>query len=177
VYVSHSYFLARLDAPRDISLPLAAALLLLGLLSIYVNYEADWQRKHAREAHPGASIWGQPASVILAKYKAGRETKTSILLVSGWWGMARHFHYLPEILAAAFWSAPAALASDNKLIPLFYVGFLTVLLVDRAYRDEARCADKYGSSWKKYTQLVPYKIIPGVFCGSLRTFQKNYCCI
>jgi hypothetical protein len=46
--------------------------------------------------------------MIEAQYvtEAG-ERKQSLLLISGWWGLARHFHYAPEIAAAFLWSVPA----------------------------------------------------------------------
>ncbi|MFS7992065.1 putative 7-dehydrocholesterol reductase [Helianthus anomalus] len=51
------------------------------------------------------------------------------------WGLSRHFHYVPEIMAAFFWTVPALF--DNFL-PYFYVVFLTILLFDRAKRDDGR---------------------------------------
>ena len=39
--------------------------------------------------------------------------------------------------------------------------FLTILLTDRAFRDDNRCAAKYGADWDTYREKVPYKIIPG----------------
>lgn len=30
-----------------------------------------------------------------------------VLLSTGRWGLSRHFHYVPEILAAFFWTVPA----------------------------------------------------------------------
>ena len=44
-----------------------------------------------------------------------------------------------------------------------YSIFLTILLVDRAYRDDLRCASKYNTYWEQYRKLVPYKILPFVF--------------
>jgi 7-dehydrocholesterol reductase len=38
-----------------------------------------------------------------------------------------------------------------------------VLLVDRAGRDDRRCAAKYGATWEEYRRLVPYKIVPRVY--------------
>jgi hypothetical protein len=46
--------------------------------------------------------------------------------------------------------------------PYFYVCFLTILLFDRAFRDDQRCAKKYGKFWLSYCQQVPYKIVPFV---------------
>lgn len=79
---------------------------------------------------------------------------------AGWWGLSRHFHYLPEIGAAFLWTAPAGFAHP---LPYFYVFFLTLLLFDRAFRDDARCASKYGKFWQEYCRAVPYKIVPFVF--------------
>ena len=68
-------------------------------------------------------------------------------------------YYVPEVAAALLWSLPA---SGGSAMPYLYVAFLAVLLLDRAYRDDARCAAKYGKAWEKYRALVPYKIVPGV---------------
>ena len=81
-------------------------------------------------------------------------------MFAGWWGLARHFHYLPEILAAFCWTAPALL---GQCLPYFYVVFLTLLLTDRAFRDDMRCQSKYGKYWAQYTNSVPYKMVPFVF--------------
>lgn len=81
-------------------------------------------------------------------------------MIAGWWGLARHFHYLPEILAAFCWTAPALL---GQCLPYFYVVFLTLLLTDRAFRDDMRCQSKYGKYWAQYTKSVPYKMVPFVF--------------
>nr|WP_237702674.1 hypothetical protein [Legionella longbeachae] len=72
-------------------------------------------------------------------------------------GVARHFHYIPELAGTFFWSVPALFVNFS---PYFYLSFLTVLLFDRAFRDDRRCATKYGQDWKKYCELVPYKIVP-----------------
>ncbi|THU51496.1 hypothetical protein C4D60_Mb06t31650 [Musa balbisiana] len=98
---------------------------------------------------------------IVASYRTEKgETKTSLLLTSGWWGVSRHFHYVPEILAAFFWTVPALF---NHFLPYFYVLFLTILLFDRAKRDDDRCASKYGKYWKMYCNKVPYRVIPGIY--------------
>lgn len=81
-----------------------------------------------------------------------------MLLLSGWWGIARHFHYVPEILSSFFWTAPALF---DHVMPYFYVIFLTILLFDRAFRDDARCAAKYGKYWDAYKKQVPFLFFPG----------------
>ena len=74
--------------------------------------------------------------------------------------MSRHFHYVPEVLAAFCWSVPALF---ENFLPYFYVTFLAILLTHRAIRDDRRCALKYGTDWDEYRKVVPYKIIPGIF--------------
>lgn len=180
VYVSHAYFLvtqrdvgAFTLARDDLSPAVAVALVAAGFLMVLVNYDADRQRAYVRATDGAATVWGAPARVIRAKYSVAlpsgkTETREALLLASGWWGLARHFHYVPEILAALCWSLPAGLhtlAQPGRLlfvVPFFYVAFLTVLLVDRAFRDAARCESKYGKYYEQYKKLVPAFIIPGV---------------
>src|SRR5207248_1300925 len=50
----------------------------------------------------------------------------------------------------------------DHALPWFYVVFLSILLTDRAFRDDHRCAKKYGADWLKYCESVPCKIIPGL---------------
>jgi len=85
-----------------------------------------------------------------------------LLLVSGWWGVARHAQYLFELTAAWSWGLLAGVGTHGAL-PLFYAAFLTVLLVHRAIRDEEKCSLKYGAAYAKYKAMVPYKIVPYVF--------------
>ncbi|CAN0148496.1 unnamed protein product [Pylaiella littoralis] len=138
----------------------AGAILLLGLLSIWANFDADRQRHAFRQAKGDIMVWGKPAEYITASYVNARgEKASSLLLCTGWWGVARHFHYLPEILGAFFWTVPALFEHPT---PYFYVFFLVLLLTDRAFRDDTRCRGKYGKHWDKYCSRVPYKILPGV---------------
>jgi 7-dehydrocholesterol reductase len=133
-----------------------------GALCILINYDADNQRAKFREYNGECFIFGSKAVAIKAKYtpKNGKE-RSSLLLASGYWGLSRHFHYLPEVLASVFWSLPAAGVSGH-FMPHFYYSFLIILLIDRAFRDEARCGAKYGRYYDEYQRLVPYKIIPGI---------------
>ncbi|GLU21433.1 hypothetical protein SLE2022_375710 [Rubroshorea leprosula] len=140
---------------------LAVCTLLAGILCIYINYDCDRQRQEFRQTNGRCLIWGKAPSKIVASYTTtSGETKTRLLLTSGWWGLSRHFHYVPEILAAFFWTVPALF---NHFLPYFYVVFLTILLINRAKRDDDRCRSKYGKYWKLYCEKVPYKILPGVY--------------
>jgi 7-dehydrocholesterol reductase len=177
VYVSSAYFLARaslrageaLLEPPSVPLPLLWAALVIGFLAVLANYDADRQRAEVRAHYPAVQVWGRAPLVIHAKYTTDSgEARTSILLASGWWGMARHVHYLPELLAALCWSLPAAVGSSGaglqlSIMPFFYLLFLTVLLVDRAHRDDARCSHKYGRGYEEYKKLVPWLIVPGIY--------------
>lgn len=139
----------------------SALCVILGLGSIWANYDADAQRQRVRETGGKCSVWGNPPVLIKARYTTtDGEQRENLLLASGWWGLARHFHYIPEILLSLAWTLPAMF---THALPYFYVVYLTILLTDRSGRDELRCATKYGEDWKKYKEAVPYRIIPRVY--------------
>ncbi|PIS03438.1 MAG: 7-dehydrocholesterol reductase [Chlamydiae bacterium CG10_big_fil_rev_8_21_14_0_10_42_34] len=149
------------NQPIELGTFTATAIFLAGVASIAINFLADRQRQQVRAKNGACLIWGTKPILIHAPYQTqSGETKQTLLLASGWWGLSRHFHYIPEILAAFFWTVPALF---GNVIPYFYVIFLTVLLIDRAYRHDKRCHDKYGENWAKYCEAVPYKIIPYLF--------------
>jgi 7-dehydrocholesterol reductase len=134
---------------------------LLGTVSILLNYFADRQRQSVRIMNGECKVWKKDPILILAHYTTqDGQKKQSLLLASGFWGVSRHFHYLPEILGAFFWTVPALF---GHFLPYFYVIFLTILLVERSIRDDRRCSQKYGEDWMRYCEKVPYRIIPYVF--------------
>ncbi len=137
---------------------IAAGILLLGTLSVLLNYLADAQRQKVRATNGECKVWGKQPKLIQASYidQKGVE-RSNLLLVSGWWGISRHFHYLLEISLAFFWTLPVLF---THFLPWFYVVFLTILLVHRSYRDDAKCSKKYGEYWEIYCESVPNKIIP-----------------
>lgn len=158
VYTSPILYLV--NHPNHLGASLAITIFCLGAASILINYLADHQRQYVRMKNGECTVWGSKPVMTVAKYKTENgEEKQNVLLASGWWGIARHFHYVPEILGAFFWSVPALF--DN-FMPYFYVVFLAVLLTDRAFRDDKRCAEKYGEYWHQHCQQVPYKILPYV---------------
>ena len=74
--------------------------------------------------------------------KTGKQVeRRSLLLASGFWGVARHFHYVFELTAAWSWCLLAN-PMKNGVVPLFYATFLTILLLHRAKRDETKCQKK-----------------------------------
>lgn len=156
VYTSPAMYLVL--HPINLSPIMASFFFLAGTVCILMNYQADRQRQLVRATQGNCLVWGkQPVIKRVVYLNHQNEQTESILLASGWWGIARHFHYVTEIGAAFFWSVPALFYNFS---PYFYVSFLTILLVDRVFRDDKRCLQKYGDGWKSYCELVPYKMIP-----------------
>lgn len=83
----------------------------------------------------------------------------SKLLVSGWWGMARHINYTGDWISTISYCLPCGLT----LIPYYHLPYFASLLIHRNDRDEAKCAAKYGKTWDEYKEKVPYKFIPYVY--------------
>lgn len=159
-YTLASLFMVRQPVPLGPAW--TAGLLAAGLLSLAVNYWADWQKQAARAANGELSIWGRRARIVRAKYRLDSgEERGSILLASGFWAVSRHFHYIPELSLTWCWCAVCG--QPGHLMPFLYFFFLTVLLFHRSFRDDKKCRDKYGRYWAEYCRLVPYKIVPFVF--------------
>ncbi|DAZ96312.1 TPA: hypothetical protein N0F65_008436 [Lagenidium giganteum] len=168
VYTSQAMYLVK--NPVTLGPVVAPTMFAAGILMVWINYAADRQRMQFRESNGKCKIWGKEPQYIVAKYVTEKgEKKSSLLLACGWWGIARHFHYVPEILAAFFWTLPALFST---ILPYFYVIYLVVLLTDRAFRDDARCSHKYAQDWKKYCERVPSLIIPKRNTGGL--FEALY---
>lgn len=128
LYVTHSLYLVK-NSPAWVTFPVACVIFVIGWICVYINYDADRQRGLARATNGDCEIWGHKAKVLPVKYKTEKgEVRSTILLVDGWWSVSRHFHYVPEILAALMWSIPGGFKS---VMPYSYVMFLTVLLFDR----------------------------------------------
>ena len=74
--------------------------------------------------------------------------KVSILLYSGYWGLARHFHYVPEIIGAFCWCIPASAGGRpvNWIFGLVYPIYLTILLVHRSWCDEENARINIGNT-------------------------------
>ncbi|KAI9804861.1 MAG: hypothetical protein M1825_001230 [Sarcosagium campestre] len=108
------------------------------------------------------------------------QTKSgSRLLVSGWWGVARHINYLSDWIMSWAWCLPTGVAGfvirDGATVQdddargwgmaftYFYLVYFAVLLIHREIRDEEKCAKKYGADWKEYKKRVPSRIVPGIY--------------
>lgn len=159
LYTTHTFYMV--GHSSFLSWTGAALVLILGLFAIWINYQADLQRQRVRATDGNCKVWGKKPELIRARYLTDTgEEKQSILLVSGWWAVSRHFHYIPELTVAFLWCLPGGF--DN-LLPYTYFIFLSILLTHRSIRDDKKCEAKYGKYWEEYRQRVPYKIVPGIF--------------
>jgi delta14-sterol reductase len=131
------------------------------------------------------------------------ETKSgSKLLISGWWGTARHINYTGDWIQSWAYCLPTGIAgyliNHSSVAPTsgqsaadgsyvfsgpsvhtevvqgaakgwgmiftyFYVVYFGILLIHRELRDEEKCIRKYGDDWKRYREIVRYRIIPGIY--------------
>ncbi|EEQ83763.1 Delta(14)-sterol reductase erg24B [Blastomyces dermatitidis] len=113
----------------------------------------------------------------------------SRLLISGWWGCARHINYLGDWVMSWAYCLPTGVAGYLMLdhvdpvtgavekravqtpevrgwgIPVtyFFMVYFTILLLHRERRDEAKCRRKYGKDWDRYTSIVKSRIVPGIY--------------
>ncbi|KAF7522476.1 hypothetical protein PCG10_007391 [Penicillium crustosum] len=112
----------------------------------------------------------------------------SKLMISGWWGLARHINYFGDWLMSWSYSLPTGLAgytiveSINStgdvqkqaiqtpevrgwgiVFTYFFLLYFGVLLIHREGRDEKKCKRKYGADWKRYTSIVRSRIFPGIY--------------
>ncbi len=132
------------------SIPIWAALLICLLFVVgFCMFRGANEQKHRFKQNAESSIWGRPA-----------ETLDGRLLVSGFWGVGRHLNYSGEICVYVAFALTTAFAS---WIPFALPVWLTALLWHRAWRDDRRCRTKYGELWERYTQRVPYALIPRVY--------------
>lgn len=113
----------------------------------------------------------------------------SKLLISGWWGQARHINYFGDWLMSwsyclpTWWAGYVVLrtpgipgvskdsisvmqgeaAGWGVIFTYFYMLYFAILLVHRERRDEEKCKRKYGKDWDKYCKIVRWRIIPYVY--------------
>ena len=135
-------------------LPLWGTVALVGLdLAGYAIFRSANLQKHRFRRDPAALVWGRRPEYITT-------ANGTLLLVSGWWGMARHLNYLGDLVMGLAWCLPCRFAHP---LPYFYVLYSVVVLVHRERRDHAMCAAKYGPAWEAYCRRVPWRILPGVY--------------
>jgi len=95
-----------------------------------------------------------------AHWQSMKTSKGTSLLIGGFFGFVRHFNYTGDLLMALAW---CLCSGFDVILSYFYFIYFTALLIHRQFRDERRCAAKYGDDWKKYCEIAPYRLIPFVF--------------
>ncbi|KAB7502468.1 F-box only protein 33 [Armadillidium nasatum] len=136
-------------------------ILIFGLLFIFLEYRIDWEKQYVRQNGGRCHLWLKPATYIMATYKTDSgATKKSLLITSGFWGIARHLNYTLELLTGLSWTLPFM---GFGIWVYSYIIFLSVLIIHRIFRDEKKCSAKYGVYWEEYCRKVPYRMIPGIF--------------
>ena len=83
-----------------------------------------------------------------------------VCFATGWWGIARHINYTADWLMGLSWCLCCGL---GHIVPFFYAIYFGVLLVHRDLRDGEACEHKYGQDWKRYCQIVKYRLIPYIY--------------
>lgn len=137
-----------LGLPVATSTPYLAFLFCFHVFFHWVFRGANWQ-KHRFKRDPSARIWGKAAQAL-----DGR------LLISGFWGIGRKINYTGELGVYLSFALCAGFASPwPYLLPLS----LTILLTQRAARDERRCREKYGELWTRYSERARFRIFPFVY--------------
>jgi Delta14-sterol reductase len=149
-YCIQAYYLV--DRTHALSPAATAGIVALNLAG-YAIFRASNIQKHRFRRDPGRPVWGRPPEYI-------RTAAGSLLLTSGWWGIARHLNYLGDLVMALAWCLPTGLA---RPLPYFYFAYMIVLLVHRERRDHEVCRAKYGTDWDAYCRKVRWRIVPGVY--------------
>lgn len=158
VYTLHTRLLVAY--PSDLPDAAVAALFAVGLASLALNYLADWQRRAFRDGRlVGAAVRARYLEKTPGGEATARETR---LLCSHMWGWCRHPQYMFELGCAYTWGILGC-PWRNRGLALLYPATLTVLLVHRCLRDEAKCAAKYGKAYTAYCELVPWRMVPRVW--------------
>ena len=129
-----------------------AAIVILNFGGYYIFRSVNSQKNKFRQ-DPDALVWGKKPEYIQTQ-------RGTLLLTSGWWGLARHINYMGDIMMGLAWCLPCLF---NHFLPYFYVIYFTWLLIHREWRDDKMCHAKYGDDWLEYRKKVPWRIIPGVY--------------
>jgi Delta14-sterol reductase len=137
---------------HELSLPAATGIVALNILG-YVIFRGANLQKHKFRKDPAGMVWGKPPEYI-------RTANGSLLLTSGWWGVARHSNYFGDLLMGLAWCLPTGFTHP---LTYFYFVYFTILLIHREWRDSAMCRKKYGPDWTAYCQKVRWRIVPGVY--------------
>jgi hypothetical protein len=141
------------DLPGASNAPLMVLATALFFLGWSLARGANMQ-KYLFKRDPSAAFLGMIAPVALVN-------GDKRLLISGFWGLARHVNYLGELSMAV--GLTLALGYPQHLGPWLYPLYYVALLIPRQFDDDRRCAAKYGPLWEQYRARVRWRIVPGIF--------------
>ncbi|KAH6568282.1 hypothetical protein BASA50_010527 [Batrachochytrium salamandrivorans] len=159
MYTLQSHFLLRNTV--DLSWPVFSGIFGVGMVGYYIFRTVNNQKDLVRSTDGKCFIWGKPAKVIRTEFNTtDGKVHRSILLVSGYWGISRHFNYVGDLLISL---AMCMTCGFDSILPYFYIVYMSILLMQRIERDHLRCRGKYGKFWDMYCEQVPYKLIPYLF--------------
>ena len=154
---------------------------ILGVLAIqalgyYIFRSANNQKNQFRQ---------NPKDPRVAHLTSITTSSGSKLITSGWWGTARHINYFGDWIMGWSYCLPTGIAGYvvqqrsmqgsrpevvqgeargwGMLITYFYLVYFAVLLIHRERRDDEKCKRKYGKDWEEYQNLVPRRIVPGIY--------------
>lgn len=111
-------------------------------------------QKYWFKTRPGRPFLGLMKPAVLSD-------DNNTLLVSGFWGVARHVNYLGEVLQAV--GLTLLLGYPGAWLAWLYPAYYVALFLTRERADERRCAAKYGDLWTEYKNRVPRRIVPWLY--------------
>lgn len=117
------------------------------LIGYWIFHSANKQKSDFRQGH-------------LPQLKSIQTDRGTKLLCDSWWAMSQHINYFGDWLISLSWCLSTGFQTP---LTYYYSLYFATLLLHRQVRDESKCRTKYGNSWEKYEQEVPYKIIPYVY--------------
>ncbi|XP_077979622.1 7-dehydrocholesterol reductase-like [Glandiceps talaboti] len=147
--------------PVELSAIHCCVVLTLGLAGYYIFRDVNFQKDYFRSNDGDCIIWGKTPEFIQCSYiSSDGKKRQNKLLLSGWWGVARHMNYTGDLMGSLSYCLATGF---GHVLPYFYIVFMTILLVHRCLRDEHRCRCKYGKDWDRYISRVRYRLLPGIF--------------
>lgn len=163
-YAIGCYSLVYSPAEKDLSVVTCGLIFSLFLVGWGITRGANLQKYEFR-MNPKLDRFSFLFGLVVVPQKT---LPSASLLISGWWGVARHFNYCGEIVQGFALAFPGLLVADNfytlvSLLPLLYPLYYIVLFGTREIDDDAVCHTKYGDKWVEYCKTVPWRICPGVW--------------
>ncbi len=149
-YTIQAYYLV--SHPQELPIWAVVGIVILNVIG-YIVFRGTNIQKHKFRKNPETLVWGKKPEFI-------KTARGSLLLVSGWWGIARHVNYFGDLMMGLAW---CLVTGFNNVLPYFYIIYFTILLVHRERRDNEMCAAKYGADWDAYSKKVKYRIVPGIY--------------